>query len=440
MRVTRRSMLSGIGAGTAALFARPLMRECFAADAGPPRRLLVLYMPNTSIRASWLPDGGRNPLTKVGDATKFTLKMANETLEPVRPLMTFVTGLDLKNIVGCNHGSAIIRLMSGGSIKPVGATFDQVMATKSPMLQGTQIDSLQLGTDTRADAGSNGIQLRVMSYDGSSPLPPEIEPIKTYMRIFAGVVPASTTGDQKAGMDRVIAEQRTVLDFIKGDLDRLSARLPADQRMKLQHHTEGLRELERGLNRVSGPVALPGPPAALMVNTSVDHEKVFDQYLALVKLALQLDVTRVITFMYASGNSQVSMGDFIPGYTKGPLHRIAHAYKPMPLIQATRWYCDKTAKYLTELNDIKEVDGSSLLDNTVTPFFSEVGQYHEHNDVPFILFGGKKFGIQGGRSLTYPGRTPSDIWIDVAKIFGVDMKTFGDPQFNSGSLPELFTS
>jgi hypothetical protein len=447
MRVTRRSMLSGIGAGTAALFARPLMRECFAADAGPPRRLLILYMPNTSIRTAWLPDGGRNPLTNTGDATKFTLKMGNETLEPVRPLMTVVTGLDLKNITGCNHGSAIIRLMSGGSFagsatsgasKAVSATFDQVMATKAPLLQGTQIDSLQLGTDTRADAGSNGIQLRVMSYDGTSPLPPEIEPIKTYTRIFSSVVPAATTGDQKMAMDRAIAEQRSVLDFIKGDLDRLNARLPAAQRTKLEHHTEGLRELERALDRTGGPISLPGPPPALMVNTSVDHEKVFDQYLALVKLALQLDITRVITFMYASGNSQVSMADFLPGYAAGPLHRIAHAFKPVPLIAATRWYCDKTAKYLTELNNIKEADGSSLLDNTVVPFFSEVGQYHEHNDVPFILFGGKKFGIEGGRCLTYPGRTPSDVWPDVARIFGVDMKTFGDPQFNSGPLPELF--
>src|SRR2546421_5672125 len=149
MRVTRRSMLSGIGAGTAALLARPLMRECFADALGPPKRILFLYMPNTSIRANWVPDGGRNPIANTGDPRMFTLKMGNETLAPMREQMTMVTGLDLKNVVGCNHGAAIIRFMTGGSIArgqagqpgfgAVNPSFDQVLATSSPMFKGTQI-------------------------------------------------------------------------------------------------------------------------------------------------------------------------------------------------------------------------------------------------------------------------------------------------------------
>jgi hypothetical protein len=442
MDVTRRRLLSGIGLGTASIIARPLLRDCFAADAGPPKRLLVLYMPNTSIRSVWLPTGGRTPAMNQGDARQFTLKMGNETLAPVREQMTIVTGLDLKAIQGCNHGSAIIRLMSGTGIKPVGATFDQVLATKAAAVQGTQIASLQLGTDTRADNGSNGIQLRVMSYDGKSPLPPEIEPVKTYNRIFSPLVPATTMGDQKAALDRALAEERSVLDVIKGDLDRLNQRLPAPQREKLDSHLNGLREIERDLSRSAGPRPgagmLPGPPEPQAINNSVTHPKVLDQYLSLIKLALQFDVTRVITFMYASGNSQVSMGDFMPGYAKGPLHRLAHAHQTPALIQATRWYCDITAKFIAQLAAIKETDGSSLLDNTMTPFFSEVGQFHEHNDVPFILFGGKRFGVTGGRCLTYPGRTPNDVWTSVAKGFGMEMPTFGDAMFNAGALPELF--
>jgi hypothetical protein len=441
-RVTRRSMLRGLGLGTAAVIARPLMNECFAqAGDGVPRRLLVLYMPNCSIRANWLPTGGRIPGMNMGDARQFTFKNGNETLAPARDQMTLVTGLDVKQIQGCNHGSSIIRIMTGGGIKPVGMTFDQVMATRSPLVKGTQIGSLQLGTDTRADNGSNGIQLRVMSYDGKSPLPPEIEPTKTYTRIFSSVVPASSGGDQTAMIERTLAEERSVLDLVKDDLARLSQRLPGPQREKLDSHLEGLREVERSLH---GPVVggnrgtLPGPPEVLAPNTSINHPKVLDQYFAITKLALQFDVTRVITLMYASGNSQVSLGDFMPTYAKGPLHRLAHAYKTPALIEATRWYCGLTAKFINELGAIKEQDGSSLLDNTMVPFFSEVGQFHEHNDVPFALFGGKKFGLQGGRALRYPGRTPNDIWVSVAKLFGVEMPTFGDAALNAGPLPELF--
>src|SRR4051812_6276749 len=196
MRVTRRSMLSGLGAGAAALLARPLVRECFAAGV-PPRRLLVIYMPNCSIRANWLPDGGRIPGKNQGDATQFTLKTGSEPLGPARPQMTMVTGLDLKNIQGCNHGSAIVRLMTGAGIRPVQSTIDQVLVKKAAVLQGTQVASLQLGTDTRADPGSNGIQLRVMSYDGAAPLPPEIEPYKTYGRLFSSLMPAPTNAEQQ---------------------------------------------------------------------------------------------------------------------------------------------------------------------------------------------------------------------------------------------------
>jgi hypothetical protein len=439
-RITRRSLLSGIGAGTAALIARPLVRDCFA-QAAPPKRLLIMYMPNCSIRANWLPAGGRTPLTNQGDARQFTLNMGSQPLEPARPYMTMVTGLDLKNIVGCNHGSAIIRLMSGGGIRPVLPTIDQVLAQQAAALQGTPIPSLQLGTDTRADPGSNGIQLRVMSYDADSPLPPEIEPVKTYTRIFSSLMPVTDDAAAKQAMARTLAEERSVLDFVRGDLERLDSRLPAAEREKLAKHTDGLREIERSLapraDVAGAPRTLPGPPEAVTPNVSANHKKVIDQYLALIKLAFEFDITRVITFMFASGNNTVSLGDFMPGYAVGAIHRIAHAYKPIPLTQATRWYTGITAAFINELAAIKEVDGSSLLDHTLVPFFSEVGQYHEHNDVPFALFGGSTLGHTGGRCLTYPGRTPNDVWVGVARAFGVELGTFGDKALNAGPLPEL---
>jgi hypothetical protein len=445
----RRRLLAGLGTGVASFIARPLLRDCFA-QAGPPRRVLFIYMPNCGIRASWVPAGGRNPAMNQGDPRQFTLAACNEPLAPVREQMTMISGLDVKSIVGCNHGSAIIRVMSNGSgRRPVAPSFDQVLRERAPLLQGTQIASLQLGTDTRADAGSNGIQLRVMSYDSKGPLPPEIEPVKTYTRVFSPLATTSggdaSAAEREAALARTLAEQKSVLDAIKGDLGRLQRRLPGREREKLDQHLEGLREVERSLSAGSGAGAfrgagtLPGPPPALAPNVSTNHKQVIDQYLSLIKLAFQFDVTRVVTFMFASGNSQVSLGDFLPGHDKGPLHRLAHAYKAPALIAASRWYTGIVAGYLQELAAIQEADGSSLLDNTLVPFFSEVAQYHEHNDIPFALFGGRKLGHTGGRALRYPGRTPSDVWLPVARAFGVDMGSFGDAQYNAGPLPELFS-
>jgi hypothetical protein len=47
-----------------------------------------------------------------------------------------------------------------------------------------------------------------------------------------------------------------VLDFVKGDLDRLGKRLPGQQRPKLENHLTALREYEQSLMRA----ASGGPP------------------------------------------------------------------------------------------------------------------------------------------------------------------------------------
>ena len=76
MRVTRRSMLRGLGLGTATLFGRPLVKDAFAqAGALKPRRLLVLCMPNCSVKADWAPRGGRDALAKTGDGRDVQLQL-----------------------------------------------------------------------------------------------------------------------------------------------------------------------------------------------------------------------------------------------------------------------------------------------------------------------------------------------------------------------------
>ena len=464
MRVTRRSLLSGIGAGTAALLGRPLLRGAFAQPAAGIKRLLVIYMPNCNIRANWVPSGGRVVAGGTGDAKSFTLKSGNDGLTAARDQMTLLTGMNLPNIGGDPHGSGIIRLMTGGTIRagekardpgagtlgqgnlPLLPSIDQVLVDKSAALKGTAIPSLHLGADTRADDGRTDIHLRVMSYDTTSmptPVPPEIEPVKTYARLFGSLMPTGGPAPDLAAMDRMLREEKSVLDFVSADLARLSQRLPGGQRDKLDRHLDGLREIERSLSRGAtgggSTVQLPGPPEAVKPNVSANHKKIVDESFAILKLGMQLDVTRMMTFMFGSGNSQVSMGDFLPGYAKGGLHPMAHGYKSAALTQATNWYCTTVAAFVKDLGATPESDGSgSVLDNTIVVMASEVAQYHEHDDIPFVMFGGKNLGLIGGRCLNYAGRTPSDVWVSVANAMGVDLPSFGDPAYGKGALPELF--
>lgn len=456
MRVSRRTLLQGgTGLGAAALLGGSFERQAFG-EGTAPKRLIMLYMPNSNIRENWVPTGGR-VVGASGDATQFQLNKCNQTLEPVKQYMTILDGLDLKNIGGDPHGSGIIRLVTGGTINagegakdpeggtlgtgnlPVMPSFDQVIADKSASLKGPPVYSLQLAGDTRADEGRTDVHLRVMSYDLKlNPMPPEVKPTDTFTRLFSNVMTGGTSPEMQAAAAQALAQEKSVLDFIKGDLGKLEARLPSMQKPKLESHLAAIQEYERTL---MSPVVTPGimiPPKPEMVqeNVSENHEKILDQYFGITKLAFQLDITRVVTMMFGSGNSQI----VVPGVanlTKG-IHPVSHDYKPEPLTEATAWYCGKVAKFIQDLAATKDIDGSSLLDNTIVMLASETGQYHEFNNIPLVLFGGSKLGLKGGRVLHYSDRTPSDMWTAVAGAFDVPMTTFGDPAYNKGPLPELF--
>ena len=455
MRVSRRTVLSGVGAGAAALLGGSFQRQAFG-QAAAPKRVVLLYMPNSSIRANWVPTGGRT--AGVGDATIFQLNKANSTLEPVRQYMTLVDGLDLMKIGGDPHGSGLIRLVTGGTINagegakdpeggslgtgnlPVMPSIDQVLANKSASLKGPPVYSLQLAGDTRADVGRTDVHLRVMSYDlALKPMPPEVVPTDTFTRLFSHVMTGGTSPDMQAAAAAALAQEKSVLDFIKGDLGKLEQRLPADQKPKLDSHLAAIQEYERtltGSTTTNPSVMIPAPPEVVEPNVSANHEKILSQYFGITKLAFQLDITRVVTMMFGSGNSQI----VVPGVanlTKG-IHPTAHDYLIDPLTEATAWYCDKVSKFILDLQATKDIDGSSLLDNTIVVLASEVGQYHEFTNIPMVLFGGAKLGLKGGRCLRYTGRTPSDVWTAVAGAFDAPMTSFGDPQYNQGPLPELF--
>jgi hypothetical protein len=457
MRVTRRSILSGLGAGTIALFGKPLVRSAFAA-ATPPRRLLVCCMPNCSIVTKWAPTGGRNVTAGTGDATQFQWGFCNEPLEPVRKYVTLVDGLDHKKVGGDPHGSGFIRYSTGGTIRagegakdpgagrlpgdgnlPVLPSVDQVFIKKSPILgdPGLAIQSgLQLAIDTRGR--TDGIHFICLSYSADAtpqPMPPENTPYKTYARIVELAAPGASSPEQQANVMRELAKKRSVLDFLKTDLSRLEARVGNQQRMKLEDHLTALREYEMSLTRQASAGAAPPvkvAPGIDMVapNSNANYPKIYDQYHDLATLVFQLDLTRVITILYSHGNNAWN-----------GLHSTAHGGSADKLAMGTRQYMDMFAKYVQRLAAVTDFDGTPLIDNTVVTLSSDVSERHKHENVPYLVVGGKSMGIAGGRVLRYPAGASNDVFSSLIKPFQVDIPTgkFGDAMHAQGPLKELVT-
>ena len=459
MRVTRRSMLRGIGLGTATLFARPLLDDAFAQVGGiQPRRLLVLCMPNCSVKSDWAPNGGRNVLAGTGTATEFTFNFCNEPLNPVKQYVNVIHGVDHKKMGGDPHGGGFLRYSTGGHIQqgegtgdpgagrlpgdgnmPKLPSIDQLLIKNSKIVGDPSLPiktGLQLALNTRGR--TDGVHFITLSYTvpeaGGKPqaLRPENTPYRTYARIVELAAPTSSPGTEGSAMvTEQLKRDKSVLDFVKGDLERLQGRLGAKQKSKLESHLTGLREYEQALNMraTAGPRPKVDVPKMIEpIEAGGDFAKIFDQYHDLAKLAFQLDLVRTATILYGHGN-QAWNGIHGRAHGGGWRGNDVHTKTQIQLI----------ANYVKRCAEVMDFDGSPLIDNMVMTVSSDVGEQHNHNNVPYLVIGGKNLGIKGNRALTYMGRASNDVFSSIAPKLGwtpPDGK-FGDPHHAQGPLPEF---
>jgi hypothetical protein len=154
-------------------------------------------------------------------------------------------------------------------------------------------------------------------------------------------------------------------------------------------------------------------------------------------LALQADATRIIT-LNIGGALPVTN---IPGINRG-YHDLSHSGKdPEKLRQLHIIESALMAefdRFLEKLSTMKDIGGSSLLDNTTVVFGSGMGNAsaHANTNLPVILAGG---GFKHGRHLFFPknGRqqTPlCDLYVTLLQQMGVERDKFGS---NKGNLNQL---
>jgi hypothetical protein len=148
----------------------------------------------------------------------------------------------------------------------------------------------------------------------------------------------------------------------------------------------------------------------------------------------------VASFSFGTGNNAVSFADFDAG-PSGGVHNIAHQSQNDDtrnrLTTITLWYAARVVQFVQELAAIPEGDGT-MLDNTLIFFFCEVGQWHEHRNIPLALIGGKNFGHVGNRAVHYESRQVNDIGMAILQALEVNRTTFGDERWFQGAAPELF--
>jgi hypothetical protein len=330
---------------------------------------------------------------------------------------------------------AHIKKSEGADIRS-GVSLDQVAARE--LGKHTQLASLELGLDSSefpgaCDIGYSCAYSGTISWrDATTPLPMENDPRRVFERLFG----ASDSTDPRQ-RQLVLEKQRSILDSVVRDVDRLVAGLGSSDRAKLTQYLDSVRDLERRIQMAeaqnSRELPLMDQPGGTPT-TFTEHVEIMND---LLLLAFQTDMTRIFTFMLGreqTGRVFPEIG--IPDGHHGLSH---HGNDPVKLAKITKintYAVEQFAKFVEKLRKTPDGDGS-LLDHSMIMYGSSIsdGNLHNHNDLPMLLVGGGAGQIKGGRHLKYAPDTPvMNLGATLLDKMGIPFERLGDA---NGRLAEL---
>ena len=373
-------------------------------------------------------------------------------LAPFRDYLTIVSGTDCRmaepyraeEIGGDHDRSTAVFLTQAhpkqtqGSDLYLGTSLDQLHARR--VGQDTALPSLELCIEP-IDRGG-GCQYNyhcaytttVAWASPSQPLPPIREPRVVFERLFG----AGSTPEDRAARRRT---DRSMIDWITGEVGRLRTTLGATDRAALDEYLEHIREIERRIQLVeerntSGEEReIPEAPSGVPDSFEEHMQLMFD----LQVIALQADLTRVITFK--TGFDQSNRTFPLSGVNRS-IHGVSHhGNAPVDIMDfnaINRHRLGQVAHLLGKLRDTADGE-ASLLDKTAIVWGSPMGDpnLHNHRRCPLLLMGKANGALEGGLHLRAPEGTPmANVFVSLMQAIGHDgMSAFGD---STGEFPLSF--
>ena len=412
--VSRRSLLRGAGAALALPFLDsmvPALKAARETASNAPVRMGFVYTPNGIIPGAWTP-------TAEGAGFEFMRSM--KPIEAFRDRLLVLTNLAqiqgraLGDGAG-DHARAGATWLTGvhpkkteGAGIHAGISIDQIAAKE--LGKSTQLASLEVGLDSPSlaggcDSGYSCAYTNTISWRGpTTPNPMEMNPRSVFERLFGD-------GDSTDAASRMasLKEQRSILDYIAGDIDRMETNLGPRDRSKLSEYLDSIRDVERRIQKAeeqNATLKLPAleKPSGVPAEFE-DHAKLM---IDLQVIAFQADLTRVITFMVGREGSNRSYREI--GVSDGHHSVTHHQNDPEKIEKVTKidtYHTSLLAYYLQKMQETKDGDGS-LLDHSMILYGSSIcdGNAHTHHNLPLVLAGGASGSIKGGRHLVFPKETP----------------------------------
>jgi hypothetical protein len=236
---------------------------------------------------------------------------------------------------------------------------------------------------------------------------------------------------------------RSILDQVLADAQRLKGRIGRGDRRKLDEYLESIRDIETRIERASreeriegwqptlSQPNMPRPQDDLPQDVPAHMRLILD----LVVLAFQMDKTRIATCMLNNDLSQMNFG-FLEG-VQGSLHLdLTHNGRDPKLeamyLKTNQFHLRQCAYLLERLKSIDEGD-QTLLDSSLLMFCSNLfdGDKHQADEMPIVLAGRGGGSLQTGRVLDYrdrgvENRRACSLYLSLMDRMGVHLPRFGD--------------
>lgn len=448
-RVNRRQFLRAQGA----LLTLPFMPSLAKTDIiKPAKRLVIMYIPNGIVRRCFFPGeeekdspgfvGGFN-----ADKTKDQKRTFNEpgiyplelssTMEPLREHLgdiSLVTGLDrtYKNGQDVHAQGASCYMTSvspeqaavKGLKHPNGRSLDQVIGDY--VGDSSIFKTLEISCNGFA-APKEDIYFNNISWYGYDKIAPSIkEPQKLYDRLFMG-------NDYQRHFDDVSS-------LMLADANDLKKRLGKNDKETLDNYFENLRTIEKRIAKQKS--IINDSNIRVPKNEVLPRGEYIKLQADLMLLAMQMGITNIATFMIGPERWDATL--MYEGVFDNPVqhHNMTHnqkgnGYKELQKIDI--FHMEQYAYVIKRMKEIKEPDGTSLLDNSLVTYGAGLGDgaTHQYYDLPLVVAGKAQGQIKQGRFIKCKsGTLNSNMWLTLAKLMGVEIDEYAD---STGVVSELWT-
>jgi hypothetical protein len=242
-----------------------------------------------------------------------------------------------------------------------------------------------------------------------------------------------TAADRKAELRK----NGSILDWVTDDMARLGRQLGPSDRSRVGEYLETVREVERRIQKAEQLDGDALPELTRPVGVPSDWEEHAKLMFDLQVLALQADITRVITFQLAR---EVSTRTYPQIGVAEPHHATSHHQnspeKLAKLAKINAYHVSLFAYFLGKLQATPDGDGT-LLDHSMYLLGSGLGNpdVHDHTNLPVLVAGGGAGQLTGGRHIKYAEPTPlTNLLVTLLDKADVHVDRFAD---STGKVQEL---